>query len=265
MTPEEKLNSQFEYLKFLKTRTEKQLRKHHGKIFAGTRYDFSIPSWMHRTVLEKRLFYYYCVRNYHYDRTTEVAKEFRRKVKALLQVNHAMEQTAEKITIQELKNSEYFTATNIKAMSIADVDRFLAGLNIYVEAPEKQRRKILWEWFHRPTEQLVEHFNAKGSVVPARHKGEHNNKYSLSELILQFPTLTYSEFQRQFGRQMPTVTRKSFQTSRCRLRKAGYDIPQQRRGPENPVVVVGLYGHTKKARVLNSLPLQDTTDGEEES
>lgn len=263
MSPEEKLNSQFEYLRFLKTRTEKQLRKHHAKIFAGTRYDFDIPSWMHRTVLEKRLFYYYCAKNYHYKSDTEVAKEFKRKVKALLQVNHALEQTAEKVTIEQLKNSEYFTATNIKAMSIADVDRYLAALNIYVEAPEKQRRKILWEWFHRPTEQLVEHFNAKGIPVPARHKGEHNNKYKLAELILQFPTIRYSEFRKQFGRQMPTVTRASFLNSRCRLRKAGYDIPQTRRGPEDPVVVVGLYGHTQKTKTLKPLPLQETTDGEE--
>lgn len=258
-TQRELLKAQFMYLKKLKQLSDAKLRRKHDRVFIGSKYGVKIPRWMHRSILERRLFYYYCLKNYHYPIDHPVAKEFRRKARHILSAKYLEGATPEQQTKEELRNRDNFTATNIRAMPIVQVDRYLAGLSLFVEAPEETRRRILYEWFHAPSSHLIKHLNDKGEKVAPRRRGRLNNKFRLRDLILENPTLGYDAFREAFGNEMPTVTRSSFNNTRSLLKKAGYDLPPLKPGPSNPVVVTGIYGHLKRARTLNDT----TTIGDE--
>lgn len=251
MHDEAALRLQFKFLRKLKRMKELKLRRLHKETFKGTRFYVAIPKWMHRNVIERRLFIYFAVKHYHYNKEHPIAKEFRRQAKHILSKEYVhgidpMQQA--KIALKEQQN---FTETNIRAMPITEVDRYLTSLGLFVSGNETLRRRVLWEWFNRPAKELVTHFNDKGQKVKARRTSSVNNKYRLRDLILENPTLGFHDFIDAFGQEMPTVTRASFNNARCILRKAGYDIPTLQSGPSNPAVVTGLYGHIQKARVLN--------------
>lgn len=244
--------------------SEVRLRKAHKLTFRESKFDIKIPRWMHRNILERRLFYYFCVKNYHYPKSHPIAVEFRKRAKHVLSKEYLVELDPVEQAKQMTKEAANFTITNVKAMPIVEVDRYLASLSLYVEADEQTRRKVLWEWFNRPSRDLPQHFNEQGKKVAARRKGNLNNKYRLRDLILRNSRLAYDDFMLAFGQQMPTVTRASFNNARSLLKKIGYDIPSLPKGPSKPVVVAGPYGHPKRGRILDDTTIVEVDNGEEE-
>jgi len=245
---------QISYLRKLKSMKLSKLAKLHKETFENSKFKVDIPKWMHRSILEKRLFYYYCVEHYHYPWDSEPARAFRKQAKYFLSKEYVQDVDPQKIAKQRLKELRNFTVSNIKAMPIVEVDRHLAALALYIEAPEKVRRKVLWEWFNQPASDLVQHFNDKGKMVSA--SGILNNKFVLRRLILENPSLNYADFVAVFGNDMPTVTRASYNNARCLLKRAGYDIPTTR----GNVVVSGPYGHPTKGKFVTT---REDDNGEE--
>lgn len=264
---EERLAKQFAFLRKLKRLRPLKLKRLHRKTFSNTKYSVRIPKWMHRSILERRLFYYFCLKNYHYPKNHPIAVEFAERAKHVLSQDYVRSIDKEEDAKQQVKDASYFSAEAIRCMSINEVDRYLASLSLYVEASEDARRKVLWEWFHLPATQLPAHYNPKGELVKPRRnrQGKLNNKYSLRDLILKHPTLGYRDFIEAFGQDMPTVSMASFHNTRSLLRRAGYSILALKKGPSRPAVVVGPYGQLTKARMLNdTTTLGAKADGEEE-
>lgn len=257
MSVEEKLARQFKFLKYLKKLSETKLRRLHDKKFVGSTYGVKIPKWMHRSIVERRLFYYFCLKNYHYPKNHEVTKQFRKAAKKYLSKDYVQAKTPEEVTKERIQDRDYFTGTNIRAMPIAEVDRCLARLGLFVEADERSRRKVLYEWFNEPANKLIRHLNDQGTSVAPRRKGKINNQYKLRDLILEHPTLGYDAFMEAFGNEMPTVTRASFNNTRSLLKKAGYEIPPLKKGSPNPAVVTGPGGIQRRARMLADIPPQE--------
>lgn len=265
MKPEELLAKQMRFLYHVKNLKLKKLRRLHRKVFPKDHpYWVPLPKWLHRSSIERRLFYYFCLRNYHYPKDHPIYKQFKLNAKHVLSPKYFRGLDPTQQAKQRLSEHGMFTATRIKAMPIAEVDRYLASVSLFVEADETTRRKVLWEWFNKPSNELVQHFNKTGKRV--RKRGNLNNNYRLTELILENPTLQYDDFVEAFGEQMPTVSRASYNNTRCMLRKAGHDLPMFKRGPYRPAVVTGPYGK----KVANFKPLNDTSllgvtkDGKEE-
>lgn len=251
------LHQQFKYLRKLKALTEPALRKEHKQVFQGTRFDALVPKWMHRSVMERRLFLIFAIKNYHYPKTHELYIRFKKEVKSALDpasLPNRRRGGKEHVT----KTQAYFSRVNIQTMPINEVDRYLVEQNLYVDAKETLRRKVLWEWFNKAGDDG----DTVTSVTP-RNKGQINNQFGLRDLILANPSLCYADFMVKFGVQMPTVSRTSFNNARCILRKAGYTIPRLPRGPSRPAIVTGPYGHIQRARSLNTTTVEDQTDGEE--
>jgi len=258
------LAQQFKYLRKVKRMKMGKLRHLHDSTFAGTKYSVRIPKWMHRGMMERRLFFYFCMRNYHYPKGSQIRKEFRRKAKHILSRDYIDGLDPAQVAKQTLKEGLNFTATHIKAMPIVEVDRYLASLSLFVEGPQHLRRKVLWEWFNKPSQDLIPHFNDRGKRV--RKTGPLNNKYNLRDLILQHPSLPYEDFEQAFGDQMPTVTRNSYNATRSTLRKAGYDIPRLHFGRQHPNVIRGEYGQLVRGKTLNDTSLVNVENhGQEES
>lgn len=255
------IERQFRYLRRLKRISEKKLRRHHNETFKGTVFDVKVPKWMSRTVLERRLFYWYCVRNYHYGNTHPITKEFRKRARYVLSEEYLAAVSPEQHAEEVIKEAENFTEEAIEKMRIVEVDRYLASLSLYVEGTEEQRRKVLWEWFNRP---LDSHRPFDSNGMKVRRRGRLNNRFRLRDLILKSPSLPYDDFVLAFGDQMPTVSRASYNQQRYLLKKAGYAIPSLPMGPSRPVVSSGPYGQPKRARVLNDIPLERKNHGQEE-
>lgn len=262
---EERFAKQLQFLRKLKEMKLGTLRTLHRKTFIRTIYRVKIPKWMHRSILERRLFYFFCLKNYHYPKGHPIAIEFKERAKHVLSKDYLHTINPEDVAKQALRDSENFTITAIRSMSINEVDRYLASLSLYVEADEDMRRKVLWEWFNKPAHDLPSHHNDRGIMVRPRRKGRVNNKYSLRDLILKHPLLNYLDFSEAYGKVMPTVSMASFHNARYLLRKAGYDIPRLPRGPSRPAVVTGPYGKPQKARALNDATLIGANEnGQEE-
>lgn len=262
----ELLAQQFRFLHKIKRMKESKLRKLHDSTFIGTKYSVKVPKWMHRVVVERRLFYYYCLRHYHYPQDHPIAVEFRKQARIVLSLDYLQGVNNVEQAKQRVREMDFFTTTNIRAMPIVDVDRHLAGLSLYVEGPEKVRRKVLWEWFNVPATDLIRHLDSQGKEVAPRRTGPLNNKYKLRDLILKNPRIGWRDFLDAFGKQMPTVTLKSFHNCRWLLRKAGYDIPKLPMGPSRPTVVSGPGGILRRAKMLNDTTLLgvEEENGQEE-
>lgn len=255
------LQNQFEYLRKLKKLPEMRLRKLHKNIFRNSRFFVKIPRWMHRSIIERRLFYYYAANNYHYPKDHAFTREFRRKAKHILSEEYLGTIDPKEDAKQRIKDLAQFNGPNIRAMSIVEVDRYLASLGLFIDADEDLRRQALYEWFNSKPVNLVQHHNSDNRLVRAHRKGNLNNKFYLRDLILDNPTLSFSEFRERYGEQMPTVTRESYNVQRCLLRKSGYSIPFLPRGPSNPTVRRGPQGFSQKARTLNKDIEEESFDG----
>ena len=264
MNTEELLNKQVEFLRYLKRIKIRKLRSLHRKVFHKEHpYYVKIPRWMHRSAIERRLFYYYCLTHYHYPKDHVIYKQFKQNAKHVLSKNYFRGLDPTEQAKQVTKEQLAFTATRIKSMSIVEVDRYLASLSLFVEADENARRTVLWEWFNKPTSDVTGHFNSKG--VKVRRRSTQNNIFRLRELIVENPTLQYDDFVEAFGEQMPTVSRASYNNARAVLRKAGYSLPKFKPGPYRPVVVSGPYGKPTRPKPLNDTTLLGVNKhGEEE-
>jgi len=245
------VTNQFKYLRKLRRMPLRRLRYLHKKTFETSAFNVKIPKWIHRSVLERRLFVLFCVKNYHYPKDHRITVQFREQAKHILSEHYIASISPEQHVEEVVKQAEIFSLENIDKMPLIDVDRYLIGAGIYLEATENQRRKVLFEYFNHPISNDI----ADGGLR-RRRKGRLNNSFKLRDLILANPKLSYDDFMLAYSVKMPTVTRGSFNTTRTLLRKAGYAIPDLPKGPWRPVLVVGPYGHPKtSARELADLPL----------
>jgi len=229
------LKKQFAYLRKLRGMRSRTLARLHEKKFKGTKWYVEVPRWFHRSIMERRLFFYYCAKNYHYPDSHPITREFRRKAAHILSKQYIADIKPEEYSRKRLRELSLFTRANIDAMSINEVDRYLASLGLFIHSDEEHRRKVLWEWFNEEPSKLGSHLNLKGDkmVRPVR-RGSLNNQYVLKDLIVANPEMDYDAFMDTYGGKMPTVTRKSFNFSRCILRKKGYDLPKFAGGPVPP-------------------------------
>lgn len=244
------LAEQFKYLRKIKKMKILALRAHHNEVFAGSRYSKKIPKWVHRSHLERRLFYAFCIRHYHYPKGHEIRIKFFKVARAFLrkQITVDSVERAE----ETLKNQELYSLANVRSMHINEVDRALSLLGIYVDATTDQRRTLLHEWYNEPLENLVKVLDDEGKLVASRRTGRLNNQYKLRRLILRFPTMDWETFRLQFADRMPTVSRSSFNNTRSALRRAGYDIPK--------FTSVGVIRTVNGRKTIGSLTIEEFDD-----
>ena len=232
----EKFKAQMRILRKLKRTKHIILRRLHRREFSGTPFYMKLPGWAAKDTVIRRLYYLYCYKNYHYPDDHPITIHFRKKAEKFLDPANFVERHKEEESRQQLEDLERFSKRNILAMDINNIDRYLAGLNLHLDAPESQRRRVLWEYFNLPQSERIKTNNEKGNKVRRKRRGRINNKYVLRDLILANPEMTWMEFYTTFHRVMPTVSHSSFNTSRSLLRKAGYNIPRLKTGPAHPVV-----------------------------
>ena len=213
-----RLTAQFNYLRKLKRLPVKKLRQLHQSKFKGTRYWVEIPRWVHRSVLENRLWYLYAIRNYHYPKGHALTTSFRKKAKAMLLVK-VVPDMKEDMTQAQLSNEMLFTEESIDSMSDEDVDRYLISIGLYIDAEALEKKQALYEWHKSEYADLPD--AAKKTTKRARF----NNQHVLRKLVVENPAMTWYEFKDKFGDSMPTVTKNSFLNTRSKLRKAGYAMP----------------------------------------
>lgn len=231
----DKWKLQMRILRKLKRTKPEALRRLHSQKFAGTPWYIKLPRWMDKQTVIRRLFYLYCLQNYHYDDDTAIYQHFKKKAERFLSPSNLVEVRKEAQSLRQLYDFERFTKRSIKAMPINQVDRYLAALDRYIEADQPTRRKVLWQMFNRPQRQHIEDKMRRGRPRQ-RTNGRLNNKYVIRDLILTNPEMTYDEFWTTYGPVMPTVSRGSFTHARYLLRKAGYNMEYLKPGPSQPVV-----------------------------
>lgn len=248
----DKLASQFAYLKKLKRMALPKLRKHHKEVFRGTRYDVKLVK-PHRALIEKRCFYLFCMKHYHYPKGSGPRVAFFKLARETLKKTYhplpAKEE--EELTRQEqYKATELFTKDNINLLSHTQVDKYLTTFGIYVEVSYRKKRKLLWELHRLPVNRLPTTLNETGKPVSPRAYGRMRmqNAMSLRDLILANPTMTYGEFTERYGDKMPMTSRASFKVTRSQLKKSGYNMPDLR-GAAQSVTRKG--ETTERGRKLN--------------
>lgn len=224
------LKEQFNYLKKLRQMSIPKLRRLHSKTFDRTKWRLRLPGGIPRDFIEKRLWTIYCVRNYHYPPDHEVTQEFRKLAKQILSDTHVVDLSPEEKLRARAKEFEQFSWESIQEMELNEVDRWLALVGIYVDCKPSYRRQLLYEFYHKPKEDLPP------DVVRNNRAARTNNRYVLRDLVIKNPRLCYDEFMKEYGDRMPTVSRDSFNSTRSALRRAGYKLPALRPGPKNPAI-----------------------------
>lgn len=217
-----RLAAQMERLQELKRMGDHDLRREYKRVFKGTKYWRHVPGWMHRSELERRLWYAFALKHYHYPPDHDIAIAFRRQAKKYL-LRHYDDPSEE--FRRAMGDYLRFSKPAIKEMAIEEVDRYLLVLGLYVHhvSPGK-RRKVLWEWFNRPLRDLSK--TKLYQRLRTHRSGRLSNQAVLRDLILAAPDMTFWEFKERYGQMMPTVTRRSYIDARYQLRKAGYELPR---------------------------------------
>ncbi len=221
-----KLRKQFRFLGYLQRLSHRRLVELHDKTFRGTKWFLQIPRMAHKEFVIKRLWIFYCVTHYHYPEG-KTREAFRKRARAVLSKSYSpASDSIEEMAKTQAMDHRQFSQSNIKVMHINEVDRHLAIAGIYVEIEEWQRKRLLWEYYNRPSKTMRQH----------RHERV-NNRYYLTDIVLAHPTMTYTQFLAEFGNRMPSVTRSSFNNARSKLRGVGYQVPRLRCGPTDPTIV----------------------------
>ncbi len=229
-----KLRKQFDYLNHLNRLKQRALVAKHDKVFRGTQFFMEVPRNAHKEFMIRRLWFWYCMNHYHYPRGHMTTVAFTDRAKAMLA--HGYDERIDsvyEVSRAQALNHRAFSREAIKSMPINKVDRLLAVLGIFAEVEPWKRKRLLWEYYNRPT---------KSKSVKDRHQ-RINNKWFLTDVILAHPTMTFDQFVAVYSNQMPSVTRTSYNNCRWRLKGAGYQIPTLKPGPGNParVSIDGIY------------------------
>lgn len=227
------IHRQFSYLKKLRRLSITKLRKLHDETFGATRFRMRLPRECPRDFIEKRIWTYFCVKNYHYPKDSEPRKQFIRKAREILSNTRIRSLSTEDDLRARRREFHKFSWDSVKAMPEVEVDRWLAINGIYVEIPTREKRQCLFELYHKPKEDLPD------EVVRNNRSTRLNNRYVLRDIIIENPQLSYDNFMEEYGDRMPTVSRASYNSTRCQLRKAGYKFPRLKPGPRNPAIVNG--------------------------
>ena len=227
------IHKQFAYLKYLRRLSLRKLRKLHDKVFRGSRYMFSLPGGIPRDFIERRIWTYFCCKNYHYEKGHPVRTEFFRRAKEILSNTKVSELPPEEAKRERAREHSRFSWDKIQSMPRVELERSLAVAGIYVETTVAMKRQLLYELYHKPKEELPE------EVIRNNKTSALNNKYVLRDIVIENPRMDYSSFRKTFGNVMPTVSRTSYNSTRTHLRKAGYKLPVLRPGPRNPAIIDG--------------------------
>lgn len=233
----EAFHRQMDMLRKFKRMNIRKLRKLHQAKFEGTRWYVKPRGWMSRYVLARRLFYLFCLKNYHFPKDSEVYRFFKLKAEKYLDPNNLQERRQEETTRKNLKDHHRFSKPAIKAMNENEVDRYLVALNIHIRAPLGQRKKALWEMFNAPQQDIIDTNSHSGIPKRRKRKSRIQNQHVLADLIVNNPGMNFDAFRGTYGKIMPTVTRGSFNNARSRLRKAGYEVDKLPKGPSQPALV----------------------------
>lgn len=230
------------FLRKLQGMKLRKLIELHNQKFFGSRWSLTlkvVPGV--RAVAIRRLFFLFCASNYHYPKDSVEYKAFINRAHKYLTDTIPGELPIEDQNLQRLQDAGYFSKDNIERLPINEIDGYLVTIGIWADVDEKDRRQMLYEYMFGPEIDGIHIF--QGRAKP--HRSRIQNKYCLTDIVLQFPAMTYNEFRRRFGNEMPTVTRGSFNKTRTKLRKAGYSMPRLRPGISDPAI----RGKTKREYV----------------
>lgn len=221
-----KLNLQFAYLSKIRNISLAKLRKLHLEVFkVGTIY-YTDPYKLDRDLIIKRLFYYFCLYNTHLNE-----KQFPIFRKKAIQVLSAVPNTdvlKEQAKIEELKNTGYFTEEKImNTIPINEIDGYLSILGLFIDAKEGIRRKLFKDFIFDPNAVEIRNLGSKSWI---------KNRFLLIDIIAANPTMTYGEFRKKYADNMPTVTRRSFNNTRSKLKKEGIISTKLRPGRQSPII-----------------------------
>jgi len=233
MPSSEKLKKQFDYLRKLKKMSFSKLRTHYREQISDTPYKNTKMVKAPRAEYEKRCFYLFCMRNYHYEKNTSPRIMFFKLAKSVLLKDWEplpKDQERERTRKLQYSQTQLFTKNSINSMPIVAVERYLTEFGIYVDIPNKDKRRLLWELHRLPASKLPKTLNENGEVVSPRglDRTRLNNQYCLRDIILENPSMTYNEFIERWGDKMPQTSRNSFKVTRSQLKKAGYALPDLR-------------------------------------
>ncbi len=226
-----RLREQFKFLRYIGRLKDRDLRALHKEKFKDTPFEMDVPTSSHRDFLTRRLWFFYCLCNYHYERNTKVYKMFRQRALTALKAPYDDgHDRMEEVCKTKAKEIRMFTLEKIKRMDTNLVDRYLATLGIYAQVEPHERKQMLFEYFHKQIRPSKQRQYEQGA-------GRLNNKYCLRDLILAGPEMSFNQFGLKWGNDMPTVTESSYNNARCLLRRAGYKLPYLRTGPSDPAVI----------------------------
>lgn len=250
----EKLKSQFVYLRRIKRMIPATLRKHHREVMRGTKYAKTKLVKPPRSLIEKRCFYLFCMKHYHFPRGSAPRIMFFKLAKATLMQGFnplpPKEEESRKKR-EQYEMTHLFSKVSINAMHHNQVDKYLLAFGIHVEVPYKQKRMLLWELHRYPTRLLPKTMSEKGAIMRPRHleKMRLENTWNLRDLILENPTMGYVEFSERYGNDMPMTSSGSFKVTRSQLKRAGYEMPDLRKHGQ---AVIKKDKTTKRGKKLNA-------------
>lgn len=218
----EEWDKQQDYLLLLRRMSRSQLIKEHKRVFAKAPKRWQQPSgkWLPAFVLQRRLWYVFCARHYHVKDQVAV-DAFRRKADKILSHIYKKGESEYLYDIAE-ENQKFrdYTLEGILKMDQQRVEQICLKLGYIIDAPEKNKKMLLYELIRSQPGDAIPRFNMDGKMVKRRL-----NRYVLQDIILENPTMNWRQFQEEWGPDMPNTTHLSFRECKSRLRrKYGTDV-----------------------------------------
>ena len=147
----------------------------------GTKWWMSIPPGCDRIAVERRLWFLFAAKNYHYPTGSSQKREFSRKARQVLSQSLDAELSPEEATARSLRDHNKFSKNYVKGLPINAIDRHLTVLGIWANVTENDRRKMLWQWYNLPPSSIP------GGKRREMKNGRLNNKYCLRDIIIENP------------------------------------------------------------------------------
>jgi len=229
---EESFALQQAYMNMLRKLKVKDLKHLHQKVFAKHKPAFSprIPPWCPRTVFERRLFLLFAAKNYHLPKDLPESIAFIRKVKDVLTATFKGPlDTIDRQVRRDLNKHSNFSRERIGAMSREQVERYLTKLGYQYDkekVSEEDCKELLWEYFNLPANKTWPKRINRNGETRALVKNRNFASPTLRQIIIDNPTLNWTQFCRRFGDIRPSTTHDSFRMCKSELRRMGYDIPK---------------------------------------
>ena len=216
----ENLAEQQKHLAWLRRQSVRRITKFHKFTFPKDhKYYQPMPSWVPRQIIERRLFFWFCARNYHLQ--DPFLRDFRKKAHAVLSepVVDEVEQHWEEMLWGDLRVPRRWVKDRSVEMGDRQVGRILCLVGYDLDEPPDICRRVLAA--------LAEERDVVLTYAKMMQKmiGHRLNEHCLQKLVLENPAMGWPAFKRCFGLEMPTVTQSSFYFTRSNLRSQGNKIP----------------------------------------